>query len=225
MSKKPARAGRRTEALTKAQIVEAAIAILDSEGVAALTFRTLSTRLATGSGAIYWHIANKEELLGAATDHIVAAAMDAAKVPNRKPREAIRAIATAVFDAFDAHPWIGGQLSLAPGRTGMLQVFEAIGGRLVALGVPAKDRFDVWSALVNYIFGVAAQNADNARRAEEGRTREDMLGTLAEAWGQLDASQFPFLHEVAVQLPGHDDREQFLAGIDLILDGALERRP
>ena len=223
MARKPARAPRRTQALTKAQIVEAAIAILDSEGAAALTFRNLSTRLATGSGAIYWHVANKDELLAAATDHIVAAAMDAARLPSRKPREAIRAIALAVFDAFDAHPWIGAQLSLAPGRTGMLQVFEPIGGRLVALGVPAKARFDVWSALVNYIFGVAAQNADNARRAEEGSTREDLLGMIAEAWEQLDAEQFPFLREVAAQLPGHDDREQFLAGIDLILDGAIKR--
>jgi hypothetical protein len=27
------------------------------------------------------------------------------------------------------------------------------------------------------------------------------------------------VHQVATQLPGHDDREQFLAGIDLILAG------
>ena len=42
--------------------------ILDDEGEAALTFRALSARLATGSGAIYWHVANKSELLAAATD-------------------------------------------------------------------------------------------------------------------------------------------------------------
>jgi hypothetical protein len=27
------------------------------------------------------------------------------------------------------------------------------------------------------------------------------------------------VHQVATQLPGHDDREQFLAGINLILTG------
>jgi hypothetical protein len=30
---------------------------------------------------------------------------------------------------------------------------------------------------------------------------------------------YPFVHQVAAQLPEHDDGEQFLAGIDLILAG------
>lgn len=213
------RAGRRAEARTKTQIVEAAIAILDGEGEAALTFRALAARLSTGAGAIYWHVANKDDLLAAATDHVVSHAMAEFGVSAAEPEEDIRAIALAVFDAFDAHPWIGARLSLAPGRSGMLQVFEAIGSRLEPLGVPQSARFHAWSALVNYIFGVAVQNADNARRAHGEMTREGLLGMIAERWAQLDAANYPFLHEIAAQLPGHDDREQFLAGIDLILAG------
>jgi hypothetical protein len=36
---------------------------------------------------------------------------------------------------------------------------------------------------------------------------------------QLDPAEYPFVRQVAAQLPAHDDREQFLAGIDLILVG------
>jgi hypothetical protein len=36
--------------------------------------------------------------------------------------------------------------------------------------------------------------------------------------------RYPFLHQVAAQLPGHDDREQFLAGIDIILAGITTAR-
>lgn len=219
MTESAPRAGQRAEARTKAQIVEAAIVILDEEGEAALTFRALAARLATGPGAIYWHVANKADLLGAATDHVVAQAVTGIGASAEEPEAAIRAIALALFDAFDAHPWIGAQLSLAPGRTGMLQVFEAIGSRLQPLGVPQTARFHAWSALVNYIFGVAAQNADNARRRRGALTREALLRTIAEGWKQLDATDYPFLHEIAEQLPGHDDREQFLAGIDLVLAG------
>lgn len=219
MASKAPRTERRTEALSKPQIIDAAIAILDSEGEAALTFRALAARLATGIGAIYWHVAHKEALLGAAADHIVSAAVEQTQLTTHEPREAIRAISLAVFDAFDAHPWVGIQLSLSPGRLGMMRVFEAIGANLVALGVTERDRFDAWSALVNYIFGVAAQNANNARRAGNGATREDMLTAIAEQWGELDADQYPFLREIAGHLPGHDDRQQFLAGIDLILAG------
>jgi hypothetical protein len=42
---------------------------------------------------------------------------------------------------------------------------------------------------------------------------------VAAQWTQLDPAQYPFVRQVAPQLPGHDDREQFLAGIDLILAG------
>lgn len=221
MASKAPRTERRTEALSKAQIIEAAIGILDQEGEAALTFRTLAQRLATGIGALYWHVANKEALLAAAADHIVSTAVASTQIGTDAPRDAIRAISLAVFDAFDAHPWTGAQLSLAPGRLGMLAVFEAIGTNLVALGVPARYRFDAWSALVNYIFGVATQNAENARRVQGGTTRDDMLAAVAARWSELDADAYPFLREIAVQLPGHDDRQQFLAGIDFILSGVL----
>jgi AcrR family transcriptional regulator len=74
------RTERRVGALSKARIVEAAIEILDNDGEDALTFRALAARLATGSGAIYWHIADKNDLLAAATDHVIARiATDAAK--------------------------------------------------------------------------------------------------------------------------------------------------
>jgi AcrR family transcriptional regulator len=217
------RGGRRAEARTKAQIVEAAIAILDGEGEAALTFRALAARLATGAGAIYWHVANKDDLLAAAADHVVSHAVEEIDGGVVNPEEAIRSIALAVFDAFDAHPWVGAQLSLAPGRSGMVLVFEAIGSRLSRLGVPQHARFHAWSALVNYIFGVAAQNAGNARRIHGEMTREALLGAIADGWRQLDAADYPFLHEIAAQLPGHDDREQFSEGIDLILAGIRRR--
>jgi AcrR family transcriptional regulator len=47
------RTERRTDALSKERIVETAIEILDADGESALTFRVLTARLATGTGAIY----------------------------------------------------------------------------------------------------------------------------------------------------------------------------
>jgi len=39
------------------------------------------------------------------------------------------------------------------------------------------------------------------------------------AWTQRDPADYPFVHQAAAQLREHDDREQFLAGIDLFLAG------
>lgn len=217
----PPRTERRAEALSKAKIVEAAIAILDAQGEAALTFRALSARLSTGAGAIYWHVADKNDLLAAAADDIVTQVI-AQTPPDAEPKAAIRAIALNVFEAVNAHPWVGAQFFRDPARPAALQVLEAIGQRLQALDVPEAAQFDTATALVSYILGVAGQNAANARQAREsGRTdRLAFLGGIADQWAALDADQHPFVRRMAAQLRDHDDRAQFLAGVDLILAGA-----
>ena len=226
MTIKVQRTERRGDALSKERIVTAAVAILDAEGEGALTFRALAARLATGSGALYWHVADKDDLLAAATDAVVAGVM-VDVVGGAGPREAIRTIALGVFDAIDAHPWVGTQLAREPWRPAMLRVFEGVGGRLQALGVPERAQFDAVSALVYYILGVAGQNAANARLHAHGTDRTDrsaFLASVAARWAQLDPTAYPFMRQVATQLREHDDREQFLAGIDLILAGVATVR-
>ena len=206
----------RKNALSKQRIVEAAIEILDTEGESALTFRALATRLATGAGAIYWHVADKNELLSATTEYVIAPVIPHSAT---EPSDAIRAIALGIFDAIDAHPWVGAHLSRAPWQTAMLAIIEGLGAQLLVLGVPEKHLFAAGSALGNYILGVAGQNAANARLLPPGTDRVDFLTSVANEWSQLDPDQYPFVRRVARQLAEHDDREQFLAGIDLILAG------
>jgi AcrR family transcriptional regulator len=218
MATKGQRAKRRTDALSKERIVEAAIEILDADGERALTFRALTARLATGSGAIYWHVASKSELLTATTNDVIARVMTGV-VNGAEPREAIRTIALGVFDAIDAHPWVGTELSREPWQSAVTEILEGIGGQLLALGVPERAQFDCASALVNYILGLAGQYAAGARLLAGQTDRSAFLATIAAQWAQLDPAQYPFVHRVAAQLPEHDDHEQFLAGIDLILGG------
>jgi Tetracyclin repressor-like, C-terminal domain len=140
-------------------------------------------------------------------------------VSGAEPREAIRAVARGVFDAIDAHPWVGAQLSREPWQSAVLQILESVGGPLLALGVPERAQFDCASALVNYVLGLAGQYAAGARLLAGVTDRSAFLATVAARWAQLDPAKYPFVRQVAAQLPGHDDREQFLAGIDLILAG------
>jgi AcrR family transcriptional regulator len=211
------RAERRTDALSKERIVGTSIEILDTDGESGLTFRALAARLATGSGAIYHHVASKNELLTAATNEVIARVVTEV-IGGAEPREAIRAIALGAFDAIDAHPWVGTQLSREPWQSAVTQMLEGIGGQLIALGVPERAQFDCASALVNYILGLAGQYAAGARLAGE-TDRAAFLATIAGQWAQLDPTEYPFVRQVAAELPEHDDREQFLAGIDLILSG------
>ncbi|MFT3696597.1 MAG: helix-turn-helix domain-containing protein [Kofleriaceae bacterium] len=205
-------------ALSQDRIVEAAIELLDKHGEDGLTFRDLADALATGAGAIYHHVANKDELLDAAATMAIAPVLD---VKKKKPAETIRALALAMFDLIDRRAWIGAALSRQAGQGAMTQIYERFGAQLVALGVPQKSLFYVASTLVNYVVGVATQNAALARSAQATKTisRDAMLNAAAEKWLALDPVQFPVMHAMAAQLREHDDRAQFLAGIDLILAG------
>lgn len=208
----------REVALSREHIVDAAIELLDAEGETGLTFRALATRLETGAGAMYWHVASKEELLVAASDAIVARAL-AEEGPRAAPRKTIRRIAVSVFEAIDAHPWVGAQLSRGPWQTGTLQIFERLGRQIQALGVPLGGQFTAASALVSYILGVSDQNAANGRRFEPAVDRAAFLEQASARWKELDAEAYPFMRGIAAQLRDHDDRAEFLAGVDLILAG------
>jgi len=210
--------GRRTGSLSRDAIVTAAAEILDADGADALTFRALASRLSTGAGAIYWHVANKDELLAAAAGGVIDRALDAVDATG-DPHESLRDIATRVFDAVDEHPWVGAHLSRGLSQPGLLSVLEAVGRRVDALGVSTGRRFDTATALVSYILGAATQNAANARMHSPVASRGAVLGIEADRWATLDAERYPFVREMADSLRDHDDRQQFLAGVDLILAG------
>ncbi|MFF4693027.1 TetR/AcrR family transcriptional regulator [Streptomyces sp. NPDC001307] len=211
---------RRASALSRERIVEAAIDVLDTAGENGLTFRALSERLATGPGAIYWHVAGKAELLAAAADRAVTLSLDT------EPADGIHATALGLFDAMAGHPWLASQLTAQlshnPAGPVTTRLFEAIGRQVRALGAPASSWFTATTALLHYILGAASQNAANAERArglDPDTGRGAYLDTVAEAWSRLDPEDYPFTRAVADQGLEHDDRLQFIAGIDLIIAG------
>lgn len=221
MTEKSPRRPRRDDALSRERIIAASIELLDSGGEAALTFRTLSERLATGPGAIYGHIANKQDLLAAACDAIVSRTVDLGAA-GAAPAQTVRTVALAMFDAMDAHPWIGAALTWTAGQLTMVRIIECLGQQVRALGVAPEKHWATISALLNFILGVGGQNAANAQAARtRGAERAEVLGAVADNWSQLDAQAYPFVRSVAAQMSAHDDRADFLVGIDLILQGML----
>src|SRR5580658_9802660 len=223
MAKKAHRSQRREESLTRDRIVEASIELLDSGGESGLTFRALSERLATGPGAIYWHIANKNDLLAAACDAVVARTMNETVITT--PEATIRAVALGLFDLIDEHPWVGSALTTSPGLSPIVRILEPIGQQIRALGVPDEQQWAAVGALMAYILGVSRQNAANGELARtRGLDRSDFLEAVSTAWAQLDPEDYPFARSVAGQIRIHDDRLDFLAGIDLILSGIKSSR-
>ena len=79
--RQPRRRGRNRPPLSRDAIVDAALAILDADGVDALTIRRLGQELGTGSATLYWHIAGKDELCELVYDRI----MGEIELPDPEP--------------------------------------------------------------------------------------------------------------------------------------------
>jgi AcrR family transcriptional regulator len=218
MAEKEPASRRRPGSLSRESIIRASIELLDSEGEGGLTFPALSRKLATGPGAIYWHIDNKGALLIAACDAIVAPAITPRRAAS--PEAAIRDVALGLFDAINAHPWVGSTLMRAPGQSPAIRILEAIGQPVAALGVPDEKQWSAVSALLSYIVGIAGQNAANAQYARaHSLNRLDFLTEVSNEWSELDSQIYPFSSGIAARMLTHDDREDFMVGIDLILSG------
>jgi AcrR family transcriptional regulator len=211
---------RRSDALSRARIVEATIELLDTAGEARLTVRALTAHLSTGRGAIYHHVADRNDLLAAAAELIMGRVV-AAAADDEDPTRTIRALALGIFDAIDAHPWLGTQLAREPFQPAVLQIWTSIGAQLHHLDITGTALSDAGAALVNYVLGAAAQHAAGARRTPDDTARKAYLENLAEQWAQHDAH--PLTRESASLLREHDDREQFLAGVDIFLAGVSNR--
>ncbi|MEV1175658.1 TetR/AcrR family transcriptional regulator [Nonomuraea sp. NPDC049784] len=236
---------RRRQVLTRERIVETAVELLDAVEEGALTVRALTSRLATGPGAIYWHIGNMDELLEAATDAVVTTALATRPTQPAEPAETteaggaggtpqdeIRTVALGLFDAVIEHPWLAAQLAVQltrnPWGPVTLRIFESIGRPVRTLGVPQGDWFTTTSTLVHYILGATAQTSQNAGDDSvpgSEADRAEFLNTASRAWQDLDPDDYPFIRAIADQMREHDDREQFLTGIDLVLTGITTLHP
>ncbi|MET7854229.1 TetR/AcrR family transcriptional regulator [Streptomyces avermitilis] len=225
MATRPRRPQRRNQVLSRDQIIDTAIELLDAGGEGALTSRALTERLATGSGAIYYHVGSRDELLNTVTETVVTAALAARPTgAAATPGDEIRVVALALFDAIAEHPWLATRLILQVVRNPVgpvtVGIFERIGRQVEALGVPQGSWFDAASTLVHYILGAVSQNAhiDGDSSAVEP-DRAEFLDASVTAWQELDPEDYPFMHAIVGQLGEHDDREQFLTGIAIVLDG------
>lgn len=218
----PASSHRRASALTRERIIEAAVALLDESGEPGLTFRALAQRLETGAGAIYWHIDDKRDLVLAACDLFVGPAVQAPA--DDAPDERIRAIAIGLFDAMEAHPWMGAALAVAAGELPLVRILEALGQQVRALGVDDAGQWSTTQALMSYILGVGGQHAARSQLArQQNLQRTRALTEVAQRWAELDADDYPFTRSMAAQLPHHDDRADFMVGVDLILSGVAQQ--
>ncbi len=179
--------------LSRDQIVAAAIDLLDADGAAGLSMRKLGQRLGAGTTSVYWHVADKNELIDLALDEVW---LEIA-LPDEGPhdwREALARFVHGFRNVLLAHPWIvafiGDRPNVGPNST---RVSERMLGLLVSLGFSIQDSAFAAGALSSYALGNAiADVAWRSAQERSGMGAEELFGRYGEYYASM-GDQYPNL--------------------------------
>ena len=206
--------------LSRAGVLQEAVAVADAGGLASLTIRSLAQALEVKPMSVYHHVANKDEILDGIVD-IVFKEIDLPAVGGEW-RSELAGRARSARQVLRRHPWA---ISLLESRTSpgpaTLAHHDAVLGTLRTAGFSPELTAHAYALLDAFVYGFAVQEAS---LPFEG---PDSVGEVAEPIMELMSSgQYPHMVEMAqdhyLQL-GYDFGDEFEFGLGLILDALAQR--
>jgi AcrR family transcriptional regulator len=197
--------------LTRAQIVQSALKLLDRDGLAALSMRKLGAELGVDPMAVYYYVPSKEALLDAIVEAVMAEIDLSIVKPEDSAEERIMCAARAYRDVMLAHvnalPIL---LTRGPATPVAMRPVELLIGVLRGAGLQpgqAMAGMNTIAAAVRGVVGMAASH--RAEPPARERTAQD-----------LPPEEFPFLLE-AIQCAGDFFERDFEFGIRAMAHGLL----
>ncbi|HUR06029.1 MAG TPA: helix-turn-helix domain-containing protein, partial [Nonomuraea sp.] len=164
----PTRTGRPPK-ISRAEIVAAALRVIEEDGVSMLTMRRLAREVGSTAMAIYHHVRDKEELLLLLLDDY-AAGIPRPELPE-EPRERVVAAAMAMHEGVSGCPWAVDVLRADDLMSvGALWYPERIVDAAVRAGLTMEAAVDVYRIIWHYTMGEIGGRAVARRRREEDRS-------------------------------------------------------
>ncbi|MBB4662146.1 TetR/AcrR family transcriptional regulator [Conexibacter arvalis] len=207
----PERRGRDKPSLTRARIVEEAVALLDEEGVAGLTMRRLAERLDAGPTTLYWHVPTKDDVIDLALDAIFAD-VPIPRRPSRDWRRDVRALVSAWHAAMLRHGWSAALLGRPLLGPNVLARTEHLQATLRRAGLREPHLTAGTHAIADYAIGSAVT------RSSWERTTDPELRRAARDHLRAHRDDYPTLHAHG-HLDDRDEDRTFALGLDYLLDG------
>jgi AcrR family transcriptional regulator len=198
-------------------IVDAAIAILQSEGLDAMTMRRVGAALDTGAGSLYVYVTGREGLIEAVFDRVVAT-VELDPPSAKRWRKQLHSLLVRTRDALVAHPGIAVATMVNPPRTATsMRLLENLFGLLLAGGL--DPRAAAWTADTLFAQVTHAAIEAEVRPISSGALADEVTANFA----ALPAAQFPLITAHAAALVSGDFDARFRYAIDIVVDGALAR--
>lgn len=195
--------------LSTDRIVDAARALVDAEGLAAVSTRRLAAELGVSGPSLYNHFRTKDQILEAVADS-VSAQVDLSMFEAGDPRgwrAALHDWAVSYRAALREHPNIVPVLAQGPGRRPAgLRLADAVFGAMVDAGWPPAQATSIGALMRYFVMGSALGS---------------FAGGFVDDETAYDPADYPHLgqaHLLAEHQDVVDDRA-FETGLAALLDG------
>jgi AcrR family transcriptional regulator len=209
------------ERLSRDTVVEAALALADSEGLEAVTIRRLATDLGVTPMALYWHFKDKERLLDGVAERVLGEIDLPADAPAAAWDEQLRAVLAALLLVLRAHPAVTDVVKsrILLSESG-LELTERVLGILRTAGFSVDQAAQVAvQALINLVGLVATEPgvplAEESEDDHEQRLRAKKAQLLT-----LSPKRYPHVVEAAEPLTAcNSSDDYFTVGLDALMHG------
>ena len=207
-----ATAGRRrrgpVEPLTRRRIVDAALAIVDAEGLEALSMRRLGKALDADATAIYYYLPNKNALYEEITDAVVGELGEVAELPaGTSFEDVLVGVGLSYHATLMRHPRALRLLTSTPFHTGAaMESADLVLGRMLELGLDPDQALAAFGVFGRYVFGAISTHAQHVLADEYHVDR-----ATDEVLAQLPPHAFPSFRLVMAQgrFMGFEDELEF----------------
>ncbi len=200
--------------LSRELVLETAVKLADRGGLESLSMRKLGQELGVEAMALYYHFANKDEVIDGIVD-LVFSEIDL-PASGSDWKAAMRQRAISLRDVLLRHRWAIGLMESRrkPGPAN-LRHHDAVIGSLRSAGLDMPTIAHAYSLVDSYIYGFALFMANLPFDPSEEVAE---LGQVTLRAFPLDAYPNLVAYISAIR-PGYDYGDEFEYGLDLVLDG------
>ncbi|WP_104821251.1 TetR/AcrR family transcriptional regulator C-terminal domain-containing protein [Kitasatospora sp. MMS16-BH015] len=195
----------RPPAHSRAEVAAAAVAIADSEGLAAVTMRAVAQRIGAGVMSLYTYVPNKETLVELMIDTVSG---DHLPLPEASGdwRADLKALARVQRALMRRHPWL--PVALPARQTigpNALAVTEHVLAALEPTGLDGRAKLEAFSLLTGFVASYTSYELAQERATEAGgRTADEVAAAHARyLTGVLAGGRYPLFARAAAESAAH----------------------
>jgi AcrR family transcriptional regulator len=205
---------------SREDVARAAMAIADADGLDAVTFRAVATRLGTGVMSLYSYIPDKQALVFEMAE-LASAELDLPE-PSGDWRADLHLVARGQRDLVLRHRWLIEAVShLQPLGPATLDLLEFALGALEPVGLPVRERLETIALVNGFVLNIVRVELEGRAAADDPPRQAAQYAMLPEL---LATGRYPrFAAAMAEGGPPEtfDPAAHFDRLLDRILDGVV----